>query len=98
MQMLVIEMLNIFRKHYRDKKIFLTPYVIRFGKKGHHVYELSTMHGDDPDFPFKVHVLTQSGEDTGLSNIFKTEEQAETYISQDFYVKRPTRKPLNLWV
>ena len=44
MQMLVIEMMNIFRKHYRDKEIFLTPYVIRFGKKGHHVYELKCMY------------------------------------------------------
>jgi|TARA_R110000803_G_scaffold25331_1_gene60531 hypothetical protein len=89
MQMPIIDMVNIFRDYYRSREIHLVPEVIRFGKNGHHVYELSEMRVGTPEFSFKVHVLTLYGKETGLSEIFKTEEQAERYISQDFFVNRP---------
>ena len=102
MQMELLEMANIFREHYRDKKIFDTPEIIRFGKKSHHIYELSKAHKPETKNDFKqpifaVTVLTLTGKETEVSMPFKSREDAEAYIANDFYLERP-QKRLRLWV
>ena len=99
MQVELMVMVNIFREYYRDKGTTDTPEIIRFGKKSHHIYELSkslkpeTKNGFKQPL-FKVTVLTLK--ETDISMPFKSLEDAEQYISNDFYLE-PNAKTLKLW-
>jgi len=75
--------IDTFNRVYNGEKNFMTPYVIKHGKRGDYIYELS--HGDAfmrSGQIYGVTVLTNDGEKTKLSSNFQSKQEAEDYIKQ----------------
>jgi hypothetical protein len=71
---------DIFKTVFKGKTNIMTPEVIRYGKKGEHVYELSKGEGMNREPLFGVTVLTTAGERTDLGQAFSSLGMAENYI------------------
>lgn len=74
------EIKDTFNRVYNGQKNFMTPNVLRYGKRGKYIYELS----DGEAFMRKgriygVTVLTTDGEKSGGSS-FQSKQEAEDYI------------------
>jgi len=77
------EIKDAFDRVYNGEKNFMTPNVIRYGKRGKYIYELS----DGDAFMrsgriYGVTVLTTGGEKTELGSNFQSKQEAEDYIKQ----------------
>ena len=78
------EIRDTFNRVYNGEKNFMTPHVIKYGKRGKYIYELS----DGDAFMrsgriYGVSVLTTGGEKrTDLGGSFQSKQEAEDYIKQ----------------
>lgn len=72
-----------FRRAFNGEPNLMTPEILRYGKKGDLIYELSRGSGIKPGtLMFGVSVLTKDGKRTDLSEGgFSTLEEAEDYIA-----------------
>lgn len=75
------EIKDTFDRVYNGEKNFMTPNVLRYGKRGKYIYELS----DGKAFMregriYGVTVLTADGEKTELGHNFDNKHEAEDYI------------------
>jgi len=77
------EIKDTFNRAYNGETNFMTPNVIKYGKRGKYIYELS----DGDAFMrsgriYGVTVLTTDGEKTDMGSSFQSKQEAEDYIDQ----------------
>lgn len=83
--MVETEIRNVFRRAYNGAPNFLTPDVVRYGKRGKMVWELSTGLGIDRNRIYGVTVIElPSTKRHDLSTSFDSLDAALTYIKGDF--------------
>lgn len=74
-----------FRQVYNGARNFMTPDLIKYGKRGRHLYELSKGRGISNAPIYGVTVITIDGEKChDLSKMFYSYSDAVDYISADF--------------
>jgi hypothetical protein len=74
------EIRNRFTKAFNGHPNFLTPEIIRYGKKGEHLFEISTGRGLGSGHLYGVTVITVKGERCHeLSKCFDSLQEAHRY-------------------
>lgn len=76
------EIANRFNATFKGHKNFMTPDIVRYGKVGRLLYELSSGTGFGGDMAYGVTVIDVKGEKVkGLNKYFDTLEAAEAHIN-----------------
>jgi len=79
------EIRGTFSRVFKNKANFMTPYTLKFGKRGKMVWEISTGKGFRGMSLYGVTVIELPSEKRhDLSQCFSSLEEAETYIKRDF--------------
>lgn len=76
---------NAFHRVYNGQRNFMTPNLIRYGKRGKMVFELSSGRGIDDAPIYGVTVIElPSTRRSDLSTLFHSIDEATAYIARDF--------------
>lgn len=76
----------LFNRVYDGGRNFMTPNLVKYGKRGRLVYEISSGTGMRQQPIYGVTVLEIDGtERSDLSTMFQSLREAEAYIRRDFH-------------
>jgi hypothetical protein len=79
------EIAAMFHKVYSGQRNFMTPNIVKYGKRGRHLYELSSGLGISNLPIYGVTVIDVAGNRChNLTSAFNSLTQAEAYIRNDF--------------
>lgn len=79
------EIRSTFSRIFKEKANFMTPYTVKFGKRGKMIWEISTGEGFRGARLYGVTVIELPSEKRhDLSQCFSSLKEAETYIKGDF--------------
>lgn len=75
----------LFRRVYNGERNFMTPSLITYGKRGRHLYEISSGKGISGTPLYGVTVIDIAGNRCPkLSTCFSSLERAQAYVHNDF--------------